>query len=83
MTKVRAFAAYVATVVLLLLGLVFVWQFHIMMIQPLSGNTTVLVYGVGTQLWVYDLVVAVLAAASFAGAVMLMIRQPRANRSAA
>ena len=82
MTKARAFGAYVATVVLLLLGAAFAWQFYVMMIQPLGPNSTIIAWGVVTKLWVFDLLVAILAAASFAGAVAIMVRRPRAAQTA-
>ena len=77
MTKARSIGAYVASVVLLLLAAAFAWEFSLMMIQPLGGSTTLIAFGVWTQLWVYDLVVALLAAASLGGALLIMFRRQR------
>lgn len=75
MTKARAIVAYLATVVLLLLGATFAWQFYLMMVQPLGPGTPVVAFGLSMPLWGFDLMVATVTVASFAGAIAIMGRR--------
>jgi glycerol uptake facilitator-like aquaporin len=82
MTKARALIAYLATVVLLLLGAACAWQFYLMMVQPLGPSTLVIAFGLPMPLWGFDLIVATLTAASFAGAIAIAIILRRSTHAA-